>query len=65
MLTNEQVLAELSARTARGAAPRYVRPYPDVPLTWEPTFVGPRKPFTPAAGFDPRDNQPGRTYWGD
>jgi len=35
------------------------------PDLYGPVPVGPRLPFNQADMYDPRENVPGRTYWGD
>jgi hypothetical protein len=49
---------------AAWAAQSRHRPFPNVPRSWEPNFVGPL-PHPTHNFYDPRTNEPGRTYWGD
>lgn len=35
------------------------------PKPGHPDFIGPLRRFTMADMYDPRENVPGRTYWGD
>lgn len=56
----------LEQRIARQVAREYARnPALRVPRAGHPDFVGPLRRWTQADMYDPRQNVPGVTYWGD
>jgi hypothetical protein len=54
----ESIRRQVAREFARNPALRVTQP-------GHPAFVGPLRRFTMADFFDPRENVPGRTYWGD
>lgn len=56
----------LESRIARQVARDYARnPLWSIPRPGHPAFVGPSPLFRQSDMYDPRQNVPGVTYWGD
>jgi hypothetical protein len=66
ILTPEPLMETLEQRIARQVAREFARnPLLRLPKPGHPDFVGPLRPYATANFYDPRENVPGRTYWGD